>query len=62
MVNVAGGKQTAFGLTVHQVALALVAVLIIQVALSYVRVYTFAQVSERSFADLRKHTSVLILL
>jgi ABC-type multidrug transport system fused ATPase/permease subunit len=55
MVNVAGGKQTAFGLTVHQVALALVAVLIIQVALSYVRVYTFAQVSERSFADLRKH-------
>lgn len=54
MVNVAGGKQTTFGLTVHQVALVLVATLMVQVVLSYVRVYTFAQVSERSFADLRK--------
>lgn len=53
LLDVASGK-TGFVLTsINQIALALLGILVVQSAFSFVRVYTFTIVSERSLADLR---------
>ena len=54
LLDVASGK-TGFILTsINQIALALLAILLIQGVFSFIRVYTFSIVSERTLADLRQ--------
>ena len=53
LVDAAMGKDTFLLKEINQIALALVAILVIQSVFSFFRVYLFAQVSERSMADLR---------
>ncbi len=52
LMDVASGKQWIVT-SIDQIALALVAVLFFQSIFSFFRVYLFAQVSERSMADIR---------
>jgi ATP-binding cassette, subfamily B, bacterial len=53
LVDVATGSSKYFS-TINQVVLTLVVVLFIQSIFSFVRVYTFSNVSERGMADVRK--------
>jgi ATP-binding cassette subfamily B protein len=53
LLNVATGK-TSYFTSIYQVSGALMAILFLQGAFGFVRVYTFAIVSERGMADLRK--------
>lgn len=53
LLDVAQGKSILFFSSINQVALALVLVLVVQSVFSFVRVYTFSIVSEKSLADLR---------
>ena len=53
MVNTADG-QGELGLTINQLALAMLAILIAQSGVSYFRVLLFARVSELGIADVRK--------
>lgn len=61
LVDVASGKSWLLG-TINQLTMALIAVLLIQSVFSFLRVYLFAQVSERSMADVRKAVFSNILL
>ncbi|MEO0555708.1 MAG: ABC transporter transmembrane domain-containing protein [Bacteroidota bacterium] len=61
LVDVASGKLWLLG-TINQLTIALIAVLLIQSVFSFLRVYLFAQVSERSMADVRKAVFSNILL
>ncbi|MEM1408118.1 MAG: ABC transporter transmembrane domain-containing protein, partial [Bacteroidota bacterium] len=61
LVDVASGKSWLLG-TINQLTVALIAVLLIQSVFSFLRVYLFAQVSERSMADVRKAVFSNILL
>ena len=54
LLDVAGGKPVPYFTSIDQIALALIATLFIQGAFSFIRVYTFSVVSERSLADVRK--------
>ncbi|NOT75091.1 MAG: ATP-binding cassette domain-containing protein [Cyclobacteriaceae bacterium] len=54
ILDVATGKKDFFLTSVNQIALALLAVLVVQSAFSFIRVYTFSIVSERTLADLRQ--------
>lgn len=54
LLDLASGKPVAYFTSINQVALALLAILFVQAAFSFTRVYTFSIVSERSLADLRK--------
>ena len=54
LVDVANGVPVPYFATIAQVALTLIGVLFLQSAFSFTRVYTFALVTERSLADLRK--------
>lgn len=53
LLDVAQGKSWLFLSSINQVAIILIAVLIVQSVFSFLRVYTFSNVSERSLADLR---------
>jgi ATP-binding cassette, subfamily B, bacterial len=53
LLDVAQGKSEFFLTTINQVALGLVIVLALQSVFSFLRVYTFSIVSEKSLADLR---------
>ncbi|HTJ53678.1 MAG TPA: ABC transporter transmembrane domain-containing protein, partial [Cyclobacteriaceae bacterium] len=53
LLDVATGKSKYFT-TINQVIIALVVVLFVQSIFSFIRVYTFATVSERGMADVRK--------
>jgi ATP-binding cassette, subfamily B, bacterial len=53
LLDVASGKGKYFT-SINDVALALLGILLIQSIFSFVRVYTFSQVSERGIADLRQ--------
>jgi ATP-binding cassette subfamily B protein len=53
LLDVAQGKSGFFLTSINQVALGLIVVLIFQSIFSFLRVYTFSIVSERSLADLR---------
>lgn len=54
LLDVANGVPVRYFDSIPQVAIALFAVLLFQSAFSFTRVYTFALVTERSLADLRK--------
>lgn len=54
LLDVANGVPVPFFDSISEVALALIGVLLLQSAFSFTRVYTFALVTERSLADLRK--------
>ena len=53
MLDVAQGKSVYFFTSINQVALTLFVVLALQAVFSFIRVYTFSIVSERSLADIR---------
>lgn len=53
LLDIASGKPTYFQ-TINQAGIALLVVLLIQGIFSFIRVYTFALVSERGMADIRK--------
>ncbi len=54
LVDAATGKASWVLEDIDQIALSLIGILVIQAFFSYARVYFFAQVSERSMADIRK--------
>ena len=54
LLDVASGKTDFILTTVNQVALALLGILVLQSLFSFIRVYTFSIVSERTLADLRQ--------
>jgi ABC-type multidrug transport system fused ATPase/permease subunit len=53
LLDVAQGKGGFILTSINQIALALIAILAVQSVFSFIRVYTFTVVSERSLADLR---------
>jgi ABC-type multidrug transport system fused ATPase/permease subunit len=55
LLDVAQGKTDFLLTTINQIGLALIAILLIQGVFSFLRVYTFTAVSERTLADLRQH-------
>ena len=55
LLDVAQGKTDFFLTTINQIGLALIAILVVQSVFSFMRVYTFTAVSERTLADLRQH-------
>jgi ATP-binding cassette, subfamily B, bacterial len=54
LLDIATGKKIPYFSSINEIALALVVILFVQSIFSFVRVYTFALVSERGLADLRK--------
>lgn len=54
LLDIASGKPVPYFTSINQIALALLAILLVQGFFSFTRVYTFSWVSERSLADLRK--------
>ncbi|MEL7004317.1 MAG: ABC transporter transmembrane domain-containing protein [Bacteroidota bacterium] len=52
LLDVASGKTWVLN-SINQITLALILILVVQSVFSFLRVYLFAQVSERSMADLR---------
>lgn len=54
LIDVATGDKNLLLGSINQITLALIAVIIILVIFSFLRVYLFAQVSEYSMADIRK--------
>ncbi len=55
LLDVAQGKTDFVLTTINQIGLALIAILLVQGIFSFLRVYTFTTVSERTLADLRQH-------
>jgi len=55
LLDVAQGKTNFVLTTINQIGLALIGILLVQGVFSYLRVYTFTSVSERTLADLRQH-------
>jgi ATP-binding cassette, subfamily B, bacterial len=55
LLDVAQGKKDFFFTSINQIALALITILLVQGVFSFIRVYTFTFVSERTLADLRQH-------
>jgi len=55
LLDVAQGKSDFVLTTINQIGLALIGILLIQSVFSFLRVYTFTTVSERTLADLRQH-------
>jgi ATP-binding cassette, subfamily B, bacterial len=55
LLDVAQGKTGFFLNTINEIGLALIAILLVQGVFSFLRVYTFTTVSERTLADLRQH-------
>ncbi|MBT1685361.1 ABC transporter ATP-binding protein [Dawidia soli] len=53
LLDIANGKPTYFQ-TINQAAVALIVILLIQAVFSFIRVYTFAIVNERSMGSIRK--------
>ncbi len=53
LLDVASGKTGFFLTSINQIALALISVLAIQSVFSFIRVYAFSIVSERTLADIR---------
>ena len=53
LLDVASGQKNFFLTSINQIALALLGILAVQSIFSFIRVYTFSIVSERTLADLR---------
>ncbi len=54
LLNIASNKPSPYFKTITDVAIVLLVTLVLQGIFSFIRVYTFAIVSERSLADIRK--------
>lgn len=54
LLNIASNKPSPYFKTITDVAIVLLGTLVLQGIFSFIRVYTFAIVSERSLADIRK--------
>ncbi len=54
ILDVATGKKDFILTSIDQIAIALILVLVVQSCFSFIRVYTFSIVSERTLADLRQ--------
>lgn len=54
LLDIASGKPVFYFTTLNQVAVVLILILAIQSAFSFVRVYTFSIVSEKTLADVRR--------
>ena len=54
LLDIASGKSSRYFTTLNEVAVILILVLLVQSVFSFVRVYTFSIVSERTLADLRR--------
>jgi ATP-binding cassette, subfamily B, bacterial len=61
LLDVAQGKKDFFFTSINQIALALIGILLVQSVFSFIRVYTFTFVSERTLADLRQHVYTKIV-
>lgn len=61
LLDVAQGKKDFFFTSINQIALALIGILLVQSIFSFIRVYTFTFVSERTLADLRQHVYTKIV-
>lgn len=55
LLDVAQGKTDFVLTTINQIGLTLIAILLVQGVFSFLRVYTFTTVSERTLSDLRQH-------
>ena len=55
LLDVAQGKSDFMLTTINQIGLTLIGILLVQGVFSFLRVYTFTTVSERTLADLRQH-------
>jgi len=55
LLDVAQGKTDFILTSINQIGLVLIGILLIQGVFSFLRVYTFTTVSERTLADLRQH-------
>lgn len=53
LLDIADGKSVPYFTSINQIALLLIAILLVQGSFSYTRVYTFSIVTERSLQDLR---------
>ncbi|MCB0486873.1 MAG: ATP-binding cassette domain-containing protein [Cyclobacteriaceae bacterium] len=53
LLDVASGKGGFFLTSINHIALALIGILLVQSVFSFIRVYTFAIVSEKTLADIR---------
>jgi ABC-type multidrug transport system fused ATPase/permease subunit len=53
LLDVASGKEVPYMNSINTIALVLIGILVVQSIFSFLRVYTFAIVSERSLADVR---------
>lgn len=54
LLDVASGKTDGYFSSINQIGIVLIVILFVQSIFSFIRVYTFAIVSERTLADLRK--------
>jgi len=61
LLDVAQGNNSFYLTTINQIGLALIGILLIQGVFSFLRVYTFSIVSERTLADLREHVYTKII-
>ncbi len=61
LLDVAQGKSDFILTTINQIGLALIGILLVQSIFSFLRVYTFTSVSERTLADLRQHVYAKII-
>ncbi|MEY4930032.1 MAG: hypothetical protein RI909_756, partial [Bacteroidota bacterium] len=61
LLDVAQGKTDFVLTTINQIGLALIGILLVQSVFSFLRVYTFTTVSERTLADLRQHVYAKII-
>jgi ATP-binding cassette, subfamily B, bacterial len=61
LLDVAQGNRDFYLTSINQIGLALIAILLVQGVFSFLRVYTFTKVSERTLADLRQHVYTKII-
>ncbi|MCU0369029.1 MAG: ABC transporter transmembrane domain-containing protein, partial [Cyclobacteriaceae bacterium] len=61
LLDVAQGNKDFYLTSINQIGLALIAILLVQGVFSFLRVYTFTKVSERTLADLRQHVYTKII-
>jgi ATP-binding cassette, subfamily B, bacterial len=54
LLDVAQGKKAFLFTSINEIGIVLIAILALQSVFSFIRVYTFTQVSERTLADLRQ--------
>ena len=53
LLDIASGKKIPYFVSINEITVALLAILLVQGVFSFIRVYTFSVVSEKSLADLR---------